>query len=51
MSLDAMWNGEYMKRVRKGLLGQVPLNEICARCPYYELTIENLEKYQDREAG
>jgi len=45
ISLDAMWNGDYMKQARQGLLGQAPLNEICARCPYYGLTIENLQKY------
>ncbi|MFH1114441.1 MAG: radical SAM protein [Pseudomonadota bacterium] len=50
-TLPAMWNGEYMGTMRKGLLGQAPLNEICARCPYYRLTFENLQKYPVQRAG
>lgn len=44
-SLDEMWNGAYIKQVRKGLTGKDAPNEICRRCPYFRLSLDNLQKY------
>jgi MoaA/NifB/PqqE/SkfB family radical SAM enzyme len=51
LPLDAIWNGEHIRKVRQGLTGKGPLNEVCGSCPYYKMTLDNLQKRLVRRAG
>jgi len=50
-TLDGMWNGDRVRTVRAGLLGNVELDPICARCAYHELSLANLIKTGAKPAG